>query len=228
VTLEIDVRKRLRDFELAVALAVPPGVTLVAGPSGAGKTTLLRLVAGLLRADSGRIALGDVAFAERRRSLAPHRRGVGYVFQEYALFPHLDALENVAFGLRARGVGRAARERRAREVLDRFELGAYARARVGELSGGQRQRVALARALAPGPRVILLDEPLSALDGATRDRVRAALREILRDANVPTLLVTHDDTDRAAFGGRTIRLADGAVVADAARVYQSAPSPTVI
>ncbi|GAC1309466.1 MAG: hypothetical protein NVSMB19_23230 [Vulcanimicrobiaceae bacterium] len=212
MTLAIDARKRLRDFELDVALDAPPGVTVVVGPSGSGKTTLLRLVAGLLRPDAGRIASGSRVLSDERTFVPAFRRDLGVVFQEYALFPHLTACENVAFGLRARGIGRVQRRRRAAELLERFEIGRLGAARVDELSGGQRQRVALARALAIEPAALLLDEPLSALDAATRARVRLELHAMLRAVAVPALLVTHDDDDVAAFPERIVRLERGRVL----------------
>lgn len=211
--LSIDVRKKLRDFELVLALEIPVGVTCVVGPSGAGKTTLLRLVAGLLAPDAGRIVLGGRVLYDGaiHADVPPFAREIGVVFQEYALFPHLCALENVAYGLRARGVERTVRERRAREALERFEIASFARAYPSELSGGQRQRVALARALAFEPAALLLDEPLSALDVATRGRVANELQTLLRDVAVPTLLVTHDASDVDVFSGRIVRLERGAL-----------------
>ncbi len=211
--LSIDVRKRLREFELDIRLDVPDGVTLLMGPSGSGKTTLLRLIAGVLQPDAGRVAAGEHVFSDPRTFVPAFRRNVGVVFQEYALFPHLNARDNVAFGLRARGVGRAERERRAGDLLERFEIGALGGARVDELSGGQRQRVALARALAIEPAVLLLDEPLSALDAATRGRMRRELYALLRDVGVPTLLVTHDRGDVEAFPERVFSIERGRAVA---------------
>jgi ABC-type sulfate/molybdate transport systems ATPase subunit len=211
--LSIDVRKRLREFELDIRLDVPDGVTLLMGPSGSGKTTLLRLIAGVLQPDAGRVAAGEHVFSDPRTFVPAFRRNVGVVFQEYALFPHLNARDNVEFGLRARGVGRAERERRAGDLLERFEIGALGGARVDELSGGQRQRVALARALAIEPAVLLLDEPLSALDAATRGRMRRELYALLRDVGVPTLLVTHDRGDVEAFPERVFSIERGRAVA---------------
>ena len=211
--LSLDVRKKLRDFELALALEIPVGVTCVVGPSGAGKTTLLRLVAGLLAPDAGRIVLGGrVLYDGRDRTNVPSfAREIGVVFQEYALFPHQSVIENVGFGLRARGIDRTVRERRARATLERFEIESFANAYPHELSGGQRQRVALARALAFEPAALLLDEPLSALDAATRGRIASELRTLLRDVAVPTLLVTHDASDIGVLSDRVVRLEHGLV-----------------
>ncbi len=213
MTLTIDVRKRLREFELDVTLDVPDGVTLVLGPSGSGKTTLLRLIAGVLRPDAGRVATDERVFSDQRTFVPAFRRNIGVVFQEYALFAHLCVRDNVAFGLRARGVARSERKRRAAAILERFEIGDLGAARVDELSGGQRQRVALARALAIDPAVLLLDEPLSALDAATRSRMRLELHAMLRNVGVPTLLVTHDSDDVKAFPGRSTYLERGRAVA---------------
>ena len=187
--LQVDVRLALRDFPFAAQIDVPPGVTVVVGASGAGKSTLLRLVAGLLRPDAGSIRLDGRLLCDAEHFVEPYRRDIGMVFQEYALFPHLDVAANVGFGLRARGI--AASERRA------------------QISGGERQRVALARALVIDPAALLLDEPLSALDPQTRGRVRGELRALLETVAVPTLLVTHDQADRAAFPERVVRLERG-------------------
>jgi putative spermidine/putrescine transport system ATP-binding protein len=213
--LVIDVAKKLRDFEFAAALEAPRGVTVVVGPSGSGKSTLLRLIAGLVRADAGSIVLDGRVLADERTFVPPYLRNVGMVFQEYALFPHLDVAANVAYGLRARNVHATERDAQVGRILDRLEIGDLSAQRVGELSGGQRQRVALARALVIEPAALLLDEPLSALDPLTRARVRDELRSILDNVDVPTLFVTHDQSDRAAFPARVARIEQGRLVAEA-------------
>jgi molybdate transport system ATP-binding protein len=202
----------LAGFDLDVALEVAPGECLaLAGPSGAGKTTLLRIVAGLARPATGHVRCGDAVWLDTARGIhrAPEERRCGYLFQEYALFPHLRAWQNVAYPLRGR-----ARERRACavELLDRFGLGDRADARPGELSGGERQRVALARAVARRPDVLLLDEPLSALDARTRAAAARALASALRDAGVPALLVTHDFAEAAQLGDRVGVIDRGRIV----------------
>jgi molybdate transport system ATP-binding protein len=171
------------------------------GPSGAGKTSVLRAIAGLVRPERGRIALGADAWLDTERGVdvPPERRRVGLVFQEYALFPHLTVRGNVAFGGRER----------VDELLRRFGIEALADARPSTISGGERQRVALARALARDPGVLLLDEPLSALDAHTRSRVRQELRELLLDLGLPTVIVTHDFEDAAALADRVGVLVDG-------------------
>jgi molybdate transport system ATP-binding protein len=210
--LRFDVRKTLREFTFTAAGEVPNGVTVVEGPSGAGKTTLLRLIAGLVRPDSGSITLGERTLTDTatRTYVPPHERNIALVFQEYALFPHLNVTQNVAYGLRARHIGGAERSARIGRALERFEIAPLAHARVTELSGGQRQRVALARALVVEPAALLLDEPLSALDPATRERVRGELARILNGVDVPTLFVSHDPSDRALFR-RSLHIDRGAL-----------------
>jgi molybdate transport system ATP-binding protein len=188
--LSADFRLGLRSFDLSLALAVEGTVALV-GPSGAGKTSVLRVIAGLARPDAGRVELDGESWVDVERGVfrSPEQRRVGLVFQEYALFPHLSVRHNVAFG----------GKERVDELLERFRLTRLAWARPRELSGGERQRVALARALARGPGVLLLDEPLSALDAHTKATVRVELEELLRDLELPTLIVTHDYEDAAAL-----------------------------
>jgi ABC-type sulfate/molybdate transport systems ATPase subunit len=199
-TLTAEFALPLRAFELELALEVDRTVALV-GPSGAGKTSVLRAVAGLVRPPRGRIALGDDVWfdAERRLYRKPDERRVGLVFQEYALFPHLSVRQNVAY----------AGAERADEYLERFRISHLAEAFPTALSGGERQRVALARALARRPGVILLDEPLSALDAHTKGTVRAELQELLRELALPTVLVTHDFEDAAALAEHVGVLVDG-------------------
>ncbi len=197
----------LRSFEASADLTVERGETLaLVGPSGAGKTTVLRVVAGLLRPRTGLVTLDGTVLLDTERGVdvAPERRRVGYLFQEYALFPHLDVLGNVRFGTRDRA--------HARALLERFRIAGLASARVGELSGGERQRVALARALARDPALLLLDEPLSALDTHTRAGVRAELRELLDALHLPTMLVTHDFEDAATLAHRVGVISEGRIL----------------
>src|SRR6478735_9641127 len=200
-TLEADFTLPLRAFALDLALEVSRTVALV-GPSGAGKTSALRVVAGLAQPRRGRVALDGEAWLDTafRLSLPPDRRRVGLVFQDYALFPHLSVRANVAFGARGRPV---------EALLERFRIGHLASARPPELSGGERQRVALARALAYDPAVLLLDEPLAALDAHTKAEVRHELAELLRELALPTLLVTHDYEDAAALADHVGVLVEG-------------------
>jgi molybdate transport system ATP-binding protein len=212
--LELRVRKRLRDFDLDVTLDVPAGVTLLIGPNGAGKTTLLRLAAGLLDPDSGRIALnGTVLAGPPRIALPPGRREIALIFQEHALFPHLNVARNVGYGLDARRVPRAERDASVNAMLERLQLAHLADERPGALSGGQRQRVALARALVLEPKAVLLDEPLASLDLQTKIAMRREIAAVLGALNVPALFVTHDPADAAVFSGRLTAIERGRISA---------------
>ena len=169
------------------------------GPSGSGKTTMLRLLAGFETADSGRILVAN----DDVTTLPPARRRFGMVFQHYALFPHLDVGENVGFGLRGRGKGDEGRvQQKISEALALVDLAGYERRTVHELSGGQQQRVALARALAPEPRVLLLDEPLSNLDPSLRERTRRELRQVIKRVGITTVFVTHEQEEAFDLGDR--------------------------
>ncbi len=191
---------------VGIDLEVGAGETVaLLGSSGSGKTTLLRLLAGFESADSGSVRVAE----EEVTALPAAKRNFGMVFQHYALFPHLTVGDNVAFGLNARGIrGEQARER-VSEVLALVDLAGYGERRVGEISGGQQQRVALARALAPEPRVLLLDEPLSNLDPALRERTRRELKAALRRVGITTLLVTHEQEEAFDFGDRVAVLHAG-------------------
>ncbi len=201
-------RKRLASgFELDADLRVPLGespVTVLFGPSGAGKTTLLRLLAGLDRADSGEIRFRGETWYDSARGIhqAPQQRRAGFLFQDFALFPHLTVARNVEYG--------APRGKR-KGLLEAFGLAALAARFPREISGGQQQRVALARALAAEPALLLLDEPLSALDAAARARTRHELRRALLDGGVPAIVVTHDRTEAVALGDWMAVLADGRI-----------------
>jgi molybdate transport system ATP-binding protein len=193
--LTLDLSLGLRDLALEASLEVAAGETLaLVGPSGAGKTTILRCVAGLSAPDRGRVMLGEEVWCDTGTgvNLAPERRRAGLVFQDYALFPHLDVRRNVAFGGTAR----------VDELLQRLRISHLSRARPGQISGGERQRVALARALARDPAVLLLDEPLAALDTDTRAHVRDELQDVLSELGLPVLLVTHDARDAFALADR--------------------------
>jgi molybdate transport system ATP-binding protein len=209
--LDLNISVPLRTFTLDLELEVGRETVALVGPSGSGKTTALRAVAGLARPSSGRVACEAETWfdSDRRVDRRPEDRSVGLVFQEYALFPHFSVERNVDFGGRRDG------------LLERLGIAHLAKARPAELSGGERQRVALARALARDPKVLLLDEPMSALDPHTRGGVRAELHQLLRELALPTLLVTHDFEDAAALSDRVGVLVEG-------RLRQLAPPAELV
>lgn len=203
------------DFSLAAELAVAAGeVVALVGPNGAGKTTVLQALCGLLPLTSGRIAMGSAIWDDAAADtfIPPAARSVGAVFQDYALFPNLTALENVAFGPRARGTAKQAARTLARQLLGDMGLAAFADARPAALSGGQRQRVALARALATSPTLLIFDEPLAALDPATRGEVRGELRRHLSQFAGAAVVITHDVLDAMVLADRIVVLEGGRVV----------------
>ena len=202
------VRKRFPEFLLDVSMSAERGTLLaLLGPSGCGKTTTLNIIAGFIEPESGSIALDGRSVV----GLAPHLRGIGLVFQDYALFPNMDVRGNIAFGLEARGRGRAEVARRVGELLGLTQLDGYERRKVTELSGGEQQRVALARALAPEPGLLLLDEPLSALDARLRKELRVEIRRIQRELGVTTVYVTHDQEEALAIADRVVVMRGGKV-----------------
>ena len=203
-----DIGKRFGDKSVldGISFSVPRGEVLaLLGPSGSGKTTLLRIVAGFETADRGSIRVGE----QRIENLPPAKRDFGMVFQHYALFPHLTVGENVAFGLEARRLPKAEVQERVAAALASVDLAGFERRRIAEISGGQQQRVALARALAPEPRVLLLDEPLSNLDPTLRERTRRELAATLRRIGITTLLVTHEQEEAFDLGDRVALLYGG-------------------
>ena len=215
MTLEATLQLGLGGLDMDVALRVEPGeVVAVLGPNGAGKTTLLRALAGLLPLSGGRVVLDGVVLEDPALAvrMPPERRPIGVVFQDYLLFPHLDAVENVAFGLRCRGVSPPVARAHGLDWLERMGMADHGRARPAELSGGQAQRVALARALAVNPRLLLLDEPLSALDASSRTEVRRDLRRHLQSFNGIRVLVTHDPLEAAFLSDRLVVIERGRVV----------------
>jgi molybdate transport system ATP-binding protein len=214
-TLDADLHVVRGELELSLSLTAPPGqVVALLGPNGAGKSTTLRVLAGLLPLDRGSVRLGDAVLEDTtaRVRVPPESRRVGVVFQDYLLFPHLTARENVAFGLRARGTGRAAARGRADAALERVGLRELAGLRPRQLSGGQAQRVALARALVTDPQLLLLDEPLAALDAGTRQQLRADLRRRLAAFGGASVVVTHDVLDAFVLADRLVVLERGRVV----------------
>jgi spermidine/putrescine transport system ATP-binding protein len=214
-----DLTKEFGDFTAvdAIDLHMPPGefFTMV-GPSGCGKTTTLRMIAGFERPTSGRIVLDGADVAQT----PPHKRNVNTVFQSYALFPHLTVAENVAFGLKYHKVDKAERTRRVAEMLELVQLGGYERRKPSELSGGQQQRVALARALVLRPRVLLLDEPLGALDARLRKDLQVELKALQEDVGVTFIFVTHDQEEALTMSDRVAVMNNG-------RVEQAGPPQAV-
>jgi molybdate transport system ATP-binding protein len=215
LSLDISARLVMGSLELDVAFSIEQDeVVALLGPNGAGKTTLLRAVAGLVPIAQGRVELdGEVLEdAATGRYVPTDKRSIGFVFQDYLLFPHLSVLDNVAFGLRARGRSRAEAAAIAGEWLDRFGLRRYAAVRPSALSGGERQRIALARALAPAPRVLLLDEPLAALDATTRVDVRHDLKRHLDSFAGYRVVVTHDALEAMTLADRLVVIEEGHLV----------------
>jgi molybdate transport system ATP-binding protein len=214
VTLSAHVVVQRGSLAVDLEVAVADGEVLaVLGPNGAGKSTLLRVLAGLLPPDGGRVVLdGDTVWDDDGVHVPPHQRSLGMVFQDHLLFPHLSITENVAFGLRTRRVARASARASADDWLTRVGLAGLGDRRPGELSGGQAQRAALARALVVDPRLLLLDEPLSALDARTRLTVRAELRRHLSEFAGSAVLVSHDPVDAMALADRVVVVEDGRIV----------------
>jgi molybdate transport system ATP-binding protein len=215
VALSADLGLRRGDFTLELGLEIGAGeVVALLGPNGAGKSTALRALAGLLPLTSGQITIADHVVADPALGIhrGPHERAIGVVFQDYLLFPHLTVLDNVAFGPQVHKCRRPDARRRAAVWLDRVGISDLAKAKPAAISGGQAQRVALARALATEPRLLLLDEPLSALDAKTHLLVRTEVRRHLADFPGATLLVTHDPVDAAVLADRLIVIEHGRVV----------------
>jgi molybdate transport system ATP-binding protein len=216
-SLSVRIRKSLpsleREFTLDVEFDAPPGFTILFGPSGSGKTTLLDCVSGIATPHAGRIAAGQrILFdSSARVNLSPSNRGVGYVFQDLALFPHLTVAQNIEYGLAS--LPRALRRQRAHVMLQSFRIEHLHPQRPAQMSGGERQRVALARALVTDPCVLLLDEPLAALDAATKAKILDDLRSWNRDHRVPILYVTHSREEVMALGERVLVLDRGRIIA---------------
>lgn len=224
-SIAIDVRdavKRYGDFtalkKISLSIRDNEFFTLL-GPSGCGKTTLLRMIAGFEEVTEGEIFL----FGQEIENLPPHQRPVNTVFQNYALFPHMTVLDNVGFGLEMRGNSKTEARRRAGEVLELVQLSQFASRKPSQLSGGQQQRVALARALAPQPKVLLLDEPLSALDLKLRKAMQRELKHLQRETGITFIFVTHDQDEALTMSDRIAVMSDGELqqLGDARDIYES-------
>ncbi len=215
--LSAKIRKRFagggRDFELNAAITIPPGITILFGPSGAGKTTLLDCIAGLTVPDSGRIAIGSRIFFDSTlgTNFAVRHRRIGYVFQDLALFPHLSVEKNIQYGLRRLDAGE--RNQRSNAILESFRISHLRARRPAETSGGERQRVALARALVTDPCLLLLDEPLAALDAATKSKIVEDLRAWNQAHRIPIVYVTHSREEVFALGEHVLVLENGRIIA---------------
>jgi molybdate transport system ATP-binding protein len=212
--LSVRIRKRFAgNFELETAFEIPPGITILFGASGAGKTTLLDCIAGLVTPDSGCIEIGkeQLLDLEHGRNLAVQRRRVGYVFQDLALFPHLSVENNIEYGLQS--LGRNERHRRSDALMSSLRISNLRARRPAEISGGQRQRVALARALVTDPCLLLLDEPMAALDASTKAKIIEDLRAWNNDHRIPILYVTHSREEVFALGERVLILENGRIIA---------------
>jgi molybdate transport system ATP-binding protein len=215
--MNLSVRVRLRrsgDFILNVDFVVTPGVTILFGESGSGKTTLLRSIAGFTRPEHGRVAVGERVLYDSASgaTVDPSLRRVGFVFQDLALFPHLTAAQNIEYGLST--LDRGERRRRTSGIAASFDITDVLGRRPKQISGGERQRVGLARTLVTNPDVLLLDEPLSALDRKTQSRIMADLQRWNAEHQIPILYVTHSTREAFALGDRVLVLDDGAIVAD--------------
>ena len=215
--LHVDIKKRFGErqrtaFQLDVTFSVTDGITVLVGASGSGKTTCLRLIAGVLAPDEGRISVGAQTYfdSSRKINLSIQRRRTGFVFQDYSLFPHLTAEQNIAYGVKAEG--KKTRYDKAREMLSLFHIEHARRRFPGEISGGEAQRVALARALASDPLVVLLDEPLSAVDVETRTKLLDEIEDAQRKASIPFIYVTHNEAEAARLGTHRITLRSGHIV----------------
>jgi molybdate transport system ATP-binding protein len=215
LTVDIHVeRARGRDFTLDAKFSAPPGVTILYGPSGSGKSTTLAAICGLLTPQAGRIALGDELWFDAARGIRcpVEKRGIAFVFQSLALFPHMSARANVEYGL-PRNMLRAERQRRAEEMLARMKVAHLAERRPATFSGGEAQRVALARAFAPSPRLVLLDEPFSAMDRELRRDFIADVRGYVDEARVPLIHVTHHRNEARALADRVVLIDGGRITA---------------
>ena len=199
-------------FRLEVSFSVASGFTVLTGASGTGKTSLLRAIAGILAPDEGFIKLNSEIYYDsaRKINLSIQRRRVGFVFQDYALFPHLTAKENVAFGIKAES--QKLKNEKASEMLALFRLENIGKQLPGEMSGGEQQRVALARALASDPSIVLLDEPLSAVDVETRAKLLDEIENAQRRANIPFIYVTHNETEARRLAQQRLEIRDGKLV----------------
>jgi len=212
--LEAVLKKRRGSIDIHVKLRVKRGVLALVGPNGSGKTTTLDMLAGLTQPDHGKVVLeGMVLFdSEADINVPPEHRNVGYIFQNYALFPHMSVRSNVAFGLKMRGIGGARASERTDEVLELLGISHLANKKPRELSGGEMQKVALARVLVLTPRLLLCDEPFSAMDSTAKRMARAELKRVLRELDIPAVLVSHDPQEVRSLADDVYTMSGGRVV----------------
>jgi molybdate transport system ATP-binding protein len=212
--LQVQLKKSFSDFAVDLGFTIAPGITILFGPSGAGKTTLLDCIAGLTNPDVGRIAIADQVLFDhtQRTNIPPEHRRTGYVFQDLALFPHLSAEKNIEYGLCT--LSKSDRQKKTQAILDSFRITHLRNRKPKEISGGERQRVALARSLVTEPRALLLDEPLAALDAATKSKIIDDLRAWNAAHEIPILYVTHNREEVFALGDRVLVLENGRIIAD--------------
>jgi len=212
--LEAVLEKRRGDIHIRMRLCVRRGVLALVGPNGSGKTTTLDMLAGLIQPDHGRVVLGGrVLFdSEEGVNVPPEHRNVGYIFQNYALFPHMSVHSNVAFGLKMRGIERARACERTDEVLELLGISHLASKKPRELSGGEMQKVALARVLVLTPRLLLCDEPFSAMDSTAKHMARAELKRVLKELDIPAVLVSHDPQEVESLADSVCTMSRGRVM----------------
>jgi ABC-type Fe3+/spermidine/putrescine transport system ATPase subunit len=212
--ISCEIKKQLRDFELDIRFELGNGTLVIVGKSGCGKSTTLKAIAGLITPDQGRIEVGETIYFDRQSkiNITPEDRGIGFLFQSYALFPHLDVFDNVAYGLAARKISKKEQLSRVEETLHSLGITHLSKSMPSELSGGEQQRVALARAIVVKPKLLMLDEPLSALDVTTHSRVRSELKKTLSALNIPSIIVTHDYEDAISLGERILVMDKGSVI----------------
>jgi molybdate transport system ATP-binding protein len=213
--LDISISRQLRDYKLSVDLKVKTGEYLIlTGNNGAGKSTILNIVAGLMTPEQGYIRVNGTSLFDAGRGIdvPPEKRRIGYVFQNSAVFPHLTVSENIAYGLRAMGMGKHLREKKVTGLIEQLKLDHLRSIRAEQLSGGQKQLVALGRAIAIDPVLLLLDEPYRALDVVTCGIVKNCIQDMVRSLNIPCILVTHQVSDRDLTNGRMCRIHQGAIV----------------
>lgn len=212
--ISCEIKKQLRDFELDIRFELGDGTLVIVGKSGCGKSTTLKAIAGLITPDQGKIQVGETIYFDRQLkiNINPEDRGIGFLFQNYALFPHLDVFDNVAYGLAVRKISKKEQLIRVEETLHSLGITHLSKSMPSELSGGEQQRVALARAIVVKPKLLILDEPLSALDVTTHARVRSELKKTLSALKIPSIIVTHDYEDAISLGERILVMDKGSVI----------------